>query len=86
MHSEKVSEYEIPLSQTADKPITLGGRATKQSRALGRQTKKNNQLSFPPQDDCRSVCAHLCIQQTYTDFTYICAVVNKVIMKLRPHN
>ena len=47
---------------------------------LGRQTKKNNQLSLPHQDDCRSVCAHLCIQQTYTDFTYICAVVNEVIV------
>ena len=88
MHSEKVSEYDqkIPLSQTADKPMALGGRATQQSRHLGRQTKKNNQLSLSHQDDCRSVCAHLCIQQTYTDFTYICAVVNEVIVKLRPHN
>ena len=40
MHSEIVSEYdqEIPLSQTADKPMSLGGRATQQSR----DTRKTN--------------------------------------------
>ena len=40
MHSEIVSEYdrEILLSQTADKPMTLGGRATQQSR----DTRKTN--------------------------------------------
>ena len=34
MHSEIVYEYdqEIPQSQTADKPMGLGGRATQQSR------------------------------------------------------
>ena len=40
MHSEIVSEYDqkIPLSQTADKPMALGGRATQQSR----DTRKTN--------------------------------------------
>ena len=53
---------------------------------LGRQTKKNNQLSLPHQDDCRSLCVHLWIQQTYTGFTHICAAVHKVIVKLMLHN
>ena len=89
MHSEVVSEYDqkIPLPQTADNPVALGGKATQQSRD-SRKTKYEKQpaLYFPNQDGCRSVCAHLCIQQTYTDFTYICAVVNEAIVKLRPHN
>ena len=40
MHSEIVSEYDqkIPQSQTADKPMALGGRATQQSR----DTRKAN--------------------------------------------
>ena len=40
MHSEIVSEYEqeIPQSQTADKPMALGGRGTQQSR----DTRKTN--------------------------------------------
>ena len=82
MHSEIVSEYdqEIPQSLTADE------EPNNNPETLGRQTKKNNKLSLSHQDDCRSRCAHLCIQQTYTDFTYICAVVNEVIVKLRPHN
>ena len=88
MHSEIVSEYdqEIPLSQTAEKPMHWEEEPHNNPETLGRQTKKNNQLSLPHQDDCRSVCAHLCIHQTYTDFTFICAVVNEVIVKLRPHN
>ena len=94
MHLEIVSEYdqEIPLLQTEDKPMVLGipwhweEEPHNNHETLGRQTKKNNQLSLPHQDDCRSVFAHLCIQQTHTDFTYICAVVNEVIVKLRPQN
>ena len=84
MQSEIVSEYdqEIPQSQTADKPMVLRGRAYNNHKTLGRQTKKNIQLSLPHQDDCRSLCAHLRIQQTYTGFTYICAVVHKVMLKL----
>ena len=45
MHSERVYEYdqEIPQSQTADKPIALGGRATQQSR----DTRKSNEEKQP---------------------------------------
>ena len=56
---EVVSEcdQEIPLPQTADKPMAPRGRATQQSR----DTRKTNQamqqalsLSLPHQDDCEN--------------------------------
>ena len=61
MHSEIVSEYdqEIPLSQTADKPMSLGGRAHNNHETLGRQIKKNNQLSFFHIKMIAEVCVHI---------------------------
>ena len=42
------------LKNTADKPMTLRGRATNNHETPGRQTKQNNQLSLPHQDDCKT--------------------------------
>ena len=48
MYSEIVSEYdqEIPQSQTADKPMTQGGRATEQSQ----DTRKRHPLKVYTKD------------------------------------
>ena len=54
--SKKVSEYnqELTQSQTADKPMVPRRRATQPHETPGRQTKQNNQLSLPNQDDCNT--------------------------------
>ena len=51
-----VSEYiqEIPQSQTVDKPMAPRGRATQSSRDT-RKTKQSSQLSYPHQDDCKTI-------------------------------
>ena len=51
-----VSEYdqEIPQSQTADRLMAQRGRATHNHKTPGRQTKQNNHLSLPHQDDCKT--------------------------------
>ena len=50
------SEYdqEIPQSLTADNPMAPRGKATQQSRGTRKANLASNQLSLPPQDDCKT--------------------------------
>ena len=47
-----------PQSQNVDKPMAPRERANNNHETLGRQTKQNNQLSLPHQDDCKTSIGH----------------------------
>ena len=65
LNRRRNSEYdqEIPQSQTAENPGHSEEEPHKNKKTQGRQTKQNNQPSFPHQDDCKASIGH---QATHT--------------------